>query len=90
MAYHSVIARGAINMAGATGALCSLYQRVVRWCKWKAIKDGVSVSVALQLVPPNMQSESPAMQLPSSSDARMNLPLSLDAQMNSGLDKLRP
>jgi hypothetical protein len=57
---------------------------------WKAIKDGVTVSVAPQSVPPDMQSESPAMQLPLLLDARMNLPSSLDAQMNSGLDKLRP
>ena len=90
MAYHGVIARETINMTGATVALTSLYQRVVCWRKRKAINDGLLVSNASQSVPPDRQLESPAMQLPSSSDARKNLPSSSEARMNSGLDKLRP
>ncbi len=90
MAYHGVIARKAINMTGATVTRSGLYNRVVCWRKRKAIEDGVSVLVAPQSEPPDVQLESPAMQLPSSSDARMNLPSSSDARMNSALDKLCP
>ena len=97
MAYHGVIAREAINMTGATVTMSSLYQRVVRWRKRKAIDDGIMVSNASQSESPAMQlpsssdaSESPAMQMPSSSDARKNLPSSSEARMNHGLDKLRP
>ncbi len=77
-------------MTGATVTRSGLCQQFVRWRKRKAIKDGVSVLVAPQSVPPDVQSELPAVQLSSLLDARMNLPLLSDAGMISGPYKLRP